>query len=64
MGLIKEYYKNNGMEYLGNYLIGTIKGVIDSDLTDKEKVNNIEKLLKEYDSVKRSIKNEWIYNNK
>lgn len=52
MGLIKEYYKNNGMEYLSNYLVGTIKGVIDSDSSDSEKVNNIEKLLKEYQEVK------------
>ena len=52
MGLIKEYYKNNGMEYLSNYLIGTIKGVIDSDLSDKEKLNNIERLLNEYQEMK------------
>lgn len=52
MGLIKEYYKNNGTEYLSNYLIGTIKGVIESDSSDSEKVNNIEKLLKEYQEVK------------
>lgn len=61
MGLIKEYYKNNGIEYLGNYLIGTIKGVIDSDLSEKEKVNNIEKLLEEYQEVKY---NEWLCNYK
>lgn len=52
MGIIKEYYKENGKEYLSNYLIGAIKSIIDSDSTDKEKVNNIEKLLKEYNEVK------------
>ena len=52
MGIIKEYYESNGKEYLSNYLIGAIKSIIDSDNTDKEKVNNIEKLLKEYNEVK------------
>ena len=52
MGLIKEYYKENGKEYLSNYLIGTIRGVVNSDSSDSEKVNNIEKLLKEYQEVK------------
>lgn len=52
MGIIKEYYESNGKEYLKEFLIGAIKSIIDSDSTDKEKVNNIEKLLKEYDEVK------------
>lgn len=60
MGIIKEYYKENGKEYLSNYLIGAIKSIIDSDSTDKEKVNNIEKLLKEYNEVKSY---EWFWNN-
>ena len=52
MGIIKEYYEENGKEYLSNYLIGAIKG----DITDTEKVANIEKLLNEYDDVKAEDK--------
>ena len=51
VGIIKEQFEKNGSEYLSNYLIGAIKGVINSDTTDKEKISNIEKLLNEYDEV-------------
>lgn len=57
MGIIKEYYEENGKEYLSNYLIGAIKAVISSEVaTDTEKVANIEKLLNEYDDVKAEDK--------
>lgn len=53
MGLIREYYEENGLEGLSSYLIGNIKGVVASRVaTDTEKVERIEALLSEYDEVR------------
>ena len=49
MGIIKEQYEKSGSEFLGSFLIGTIEWIIKSEVrNDKEKVEEIEKLLEEY----------------
>lgn len=54
MGIIKEQYDEYGNEFLPNFLIGSIKSVLESEFrSDKEKVKEIEKLIKEYDEVNK-----------
>lgn len=54
MGIIKEQYEKYGNEYLSNFLIGAINSSINSEFTtDKEKIESIKKLLKEYEEVKK-----------
>lgn len=53
MGIIKEQYEKYGSEFLSNFLIGSIKSVLESEFKDNnEKVKEIESLIEEYHDLK------------